>query len=293
VDYLLREGHCVRILDNLSTGQNHVNADVQLIVGDVADRASVVRAMDGMDGCFHLAAVSSVEACTRDWLGSHRTNLSGTIVVLEAAARRHTPVVYASSAAVYGNVAQVPITEASAVAPLSAYGADKLGCELHARVAGEVFGVPTLGLRLFNIYGPRQDPGSPYSGVISVFCRRVSARQPIVIHGDGQQVRDFVYVSDVVRAFAGAIRAASTQARVLCICTGRPSSILDIATVLGELRGFRAEVEFTTPRAGDVRTSIGDPRLAREILGFDASVALRDGLGATLDWIDGAQLAGG
>src|SRR5262249_54431964 len=144
-----------------------------LIEGDVADPAVVQAAMEGVAGCFHLAAIASVERGVRDWLGTHRANLTGAITVFDAARPTRTPVVYASSAAVYGDVATVPISEEAHCRPLSAYGADKLGCELHARVASHVHGIPTVGLRFFNVYGPRQDPRSPYSGVISIFAERI------------------------------------------------------------------------------------------------------------------------
>ena len=169
-------GHRVRVLDDLSTGvAANLAPGADLVRGDVADAGLVRRAMDGAAGCFHLAAIASVERGTRDWLGTHRVNLSGAVAVLEAAARLGgVPVVYASSAAVYGDCEALPLAEDAPTRPLSAYGADKLGCEQHARVAGVVHGVPTLGLRFFNVFGPRQDPGSPYSGVISIFCERLS-----------------------------------------------------------------------------------------------------------------------
>ncbi len=179
-------------------------AAATLIEGDVADPAIVAQATAGVDGCFHLAAIASVEKGVTDWLGTHRANLTGTITVFDAI-RRHgseIPVVYASSAAVYGDAATIPIAETEPRTPLSAYGADKYGCELHARVASHVHGIPTIGLRFFNVYGPRQDPKSPYSGVISIFCERIAAGLPIKIYGDGQQTRDFIYVADVVQALA-------------------------------------------------------------------------------------------
>jgi len=180
VDELIRRGHLVRILDDLSTGQlSNVPIGTEVIRGDVADPETVAKVMQGTDGCFHLAAIASVERGNLDWLGTHRTNLTGAIAVFDAAGRTSrsgpVPVVYASSAAVYGDNPATPLGEEAATRPLSAYGADKLGCELHAFVAGKVHGVPTCGLRFFNVYGPRQDPRSPYSGVISIFCERLRA----------------------------------------------------------------------------------------------------------------------
>ena len=151
---LVARGDTVRVLDDLSTGRrDNLPPDVELLEGDVADLALVTRALDGADGCFHLAAIASVEKGVTDWLGTHRANLTGTITVFDAIRRlgRRMPVVYASSAAVYGDVAAMPITETTPCRPLSAYGADKLGCELHARVASHVHGSPTVGLRFFNV----------------------------------------------------------------------------------------------------------------------------------------------
>jgi UDP-glucose 4-epimerase len=238
--------------------------------------------MEGVDGCFHLAAIASVQRCTEDWLGAHRVNLGGTIAVLDAARATRTPVVYASSAAVYGDSAVPPITEDAPARPLSAYGADKLGSELHARVAGHVFGVPSTGLRFFNVYGPRQDPSSPYSGVISIFCDRLRAGKTATIFGDGAQTRDFVFVGDVVRALLAAMMRADPAAPVFNVCTGRPTSILALAHAVADTLGASPQLAFGPPRPGDIRESLGDPARAHAELGVRAEMSLLDGLAATL-----------
>lgn len=189
---LVAAGHWVRILDDLSTGKReNAPAAAELIVGDVADPSDVAAAMHGVDGCFHLAAIASVQRCVADWAGSHRVNLEGAIHVFDAARRarpgKTLPVVYASSAAVYGDNPNTPLDEAAELKPLSAYGADKVGCELHARVAAHVYGVPTIGLRFFNVYGPGQDPSSPYSGVILIFAKRIVAGEELTVFVDGEQ----------------------------------------------------------------------------------------------------------
>jgi len=285
---LLAQGDKVRILDDLSTGKlaNKPRGAV-LFRGDVADAALVREALSGVDGCFHLAAVASVERGNEDWLGTHRTNLTGAITVFEAARRarsdgRAVPVVYASSAAVYGDNPAVPLAETAATRPLSAYGADKLGCELHARVAAHVHGVPTVGLRFFNVFGPRQDPKSPYSGVISIFCDRLSAGQGIRIFGDGRQTRDFVYVADVVAALLAAMRRLPPESPVFNVCTGRSTSILDLAATIGALCGRAPQIDFAPPRAGEIRASLGDPARLAAALGVTAATSLRDGLAKTL-----------
>jgi len=286
VEALLAAGHRVRVLDDLSTGKReNLPRGVTLLEGDVADAALVRRAMEGVTGCFHLAAIASVQRSNEDWTGTHRTNLAGTVAVLDAArAAGRVPVVYASSAAIYGDPRTTPIAESTAPAPLTAYGADKLGSELHARVAWLVHGVPTLGCRFFNVYGPRQDPRSPYSGVISIFAARVAAGEAVTVNGDGKQSRDFVYVGDVVRhlvAGMGLLHRAP-QAEVVNVCTGRETTLLQLLDTLEALCGLRAARRFGPARAGDIRVSLGDPDRAVALLGLRARVTLAQGLAATL-----------
>ncbi len=286
VNALHSNGDTVRILDDLSTGTLcHKPSEVEFIFADVADSRIVEAAMQGMDGCFHLAAVASVERCNLDWLPTHRTNLTGTIAVFDAARKaqpRPVPVVFASSAAVYGDNPTMPLSEDAAPRPLSAYGADKLGCELHAAVAGRVHGVPNCGLRFFNVYGPGQDPGSPYSGVISIFCDRLKAGREIAMYGDGRQIRDFVYVGDVVAALLAAMENCSVQGRVLNVCSGSPTMVQDLAKIVGSIVGVRPDIRFAPPRNGEIRESLGDPARAWRLLGFKARTGLLAGLTATL-----------
>lgn len=283
-DALITGGNTVRVLDDLSTGKReNLPPRASLIEADVADSAAVAAAVRGVDGVFHLAAVASVEHANRDWIGAHRTNLTGTITVLDAArAAGKLPVVYASSAAVFGANQDVPLHENSATQPLSAYGADKLGSEHHAFVAGHVHGVPTCGLRFFNVYGPRQDPHSPYSGVISIFCERLKAGRPVTVYGDGEQYRDFIYVADVVRALLAAMRHAAVPGGVFNVCTGVRTSVLALAATVGELLSVTPRVDFAPPRAGEVRASLGDPAQCRDRLGLTQPVPLREGLARTL-----------
>lgn len=283
VEALLGAGHAVKILDDLSTGQrSNVPAGADVLVADVANPLQVERALADCDGCFHLAAVASVERSVQDWLGTHRTNATGTVTVLDAARRRRIPVVYASSAAVYGDNPNVPLSEGSPTRPQSAYGADKLASELHARVAQTVHGVPTVGLRFFNIYGPRQDPRSPYSGVISIFCDRLLRARGITIFGDGQQVRDFVYVGDVVRALLLAMDRLPVEPAVFCIASGHGTTIRELAQTIARLCNVPLKADHAPPRAGEIRASIGDPSAARHHLGFATATPLEEGLAATL-----------
>ena len=287
-DALLARGDRVRVLDNLSTGKReNLDPRAVLTVGDVADAAAVAQAMDGVDGCFHLAAVASVELGNRDWLGTHRANLTGAITIFDAARRalpgRTVPVVYASSAAVYGDNPDLPLAETAQTRPMSAYGADKLGCELHGRVAAHVHGVRTVGCRFFNVYGPRQDPASPYSGVISIFFNRIGRAQGITIFGDGGQTRDFIYVADVVdallRAMGQETPGASQEASIFNVCTGKTTSLLELAAAIGGVFGRMPQIAFGEPRVGDIRESLGNPAAALGALGFSAKFGIEEGLG--------------
>ncbi len=291
-DALTRRGDTVRVLDDLSTGRrSNLPPGATLIEDDVADPAAVAAAMDGVDGCFHLAAIASVEKGITDWLGTHRANLTGTIAVFDAIRRQGSkiPVVYASSAAVYGD-APVPIAETAPKAPLSAYGADKFGCELHARVARHVHGIPNVGLRFFNVYGPRQDPKSPYSGVISIFCERIAAGLPISIFGDGQQTRDFVYVADVIRALLAGMALRPAEAAVFNVCTGIATSVEALASLIADLAGKSLNAETKPARAGEIRHSQGEPDSANRILGIQGRVPLRAGLVEVLAWMTGSGI---
>jgi len=288
VEALLAQGDRVHVLDDLSTGRReNLPAGCPVAVGDVADLDLVARQMQGMDGCFHLAAVASVQRGNEDWLGTHRANLTGSIAVFEAARRaardgRAPRVVYASSAAVYGDNPAVPLAETAATMPLSAYGADKLGSELHARVAGHVHGVPTVGFRFFNVYGPRQDPKSPYSGVIAIFADRLSRGEAATVLGDGGQSRDFVYVGDVVRHLAAAMTRPLATPAVFNVCTGRSTTVLELARTIGDILGRPAEIRHGPARTGDIRVSLGDPAALAAAFGFQPETRLADGLRRTL-----------
>ena len=288
-DALLAQGHRVRVLDNLSTGRReNVDPRADLVIGDVADRAAVARVMQGAFGCFHLAAIASVARANEDWLGTHRTNQGGSIAVLEAARDAgRIPVVYASSAAVYGDQGDTRLHEGLMPAPLSAYGVDKLGSELHARIGFSVHGTPSLGLRFFNVYGPRQDPRSPYSGVISIFAERVLHRRTLTVNGNGMQTRDFIYVEDVVEHLLRGMQRISVQpeAGVLNVCTGRSTTILGLAETLGHITGWVPAIAFAPARVGDILCSVGNPATARQTLRVPPATELADGLAALLSTI--------
>lgn len=285
---LLARGNAVRVLDNLSTGHlANLSPGVSFQHGDVADPHAVRRAMAGAEGCVHLAAIASIERGVQDPLGTHRVNLTGFIAVADAAAARGIPLVYASSAAAYGDAAPLPLMETALPRPLSTYGADKLGCEHHARALGAARGLRSTGLRFFNVFGPRQDPRSPYSGVISIFLNRLSRGEDVTIFGDGGQTRDFVHVSDVVAALLAALDAASAEAPVFNVCTGVPTSVLELAATAASLLGTTLRHRHGPPRAGEIRHSLGSRALAAGTLGLGSPMPLRDGLADTLTWMAG------
>ena len=283
VDALIERGHAVTVFDDLSTGKReNVNPAARLVVGDICNAPAVRHAMIGIDGVFHLAAIASVQKANEAWVGTHQTNALGTVAVMESA--RHAnggapiPVVFASSAAVYGAGSDDALSETDKTSPLTAYGADKLSNELQARAAGIVHGLPTCGLRFFNVYGPRQDPKSPYSGVISIFAERIAAGQEIQVFGDGEQTRDFIHVTDIVAHLIAAWRNASTQAPVFNACTGTAISLKDLIREISACAGARPRVRMAEPRAGDIRHSVGDPSAAQQEMGVYALTSLREGL---------------
>jgi UDP-glucose 4-epimerase len=287
---LLRDGHQVRVLDDLSSGRRANLPDgVELIVGDIADPSCLAAGLAGVDGCFHLAAIASVAAGVADWAGTNRVNLGGAIALFDAIAKApgaaRVPVVYASSAAVYGDARDLPVTEAVPKRPLSAYGADKYAVELHAGVATHLHGIPTVGLRFFNVYGPMQDPASPYSGVISIFCDRLRARQPVTIFGDGEQTRDFVTVADAVAALRAAMQRLPDGAPAFNVCSGTAISIRTLAATIGDLLGQAPELVFRPARDGEIRHSLGAFEHARAALGLAVPTSLRDGLEPVLAWL--------
>lgn len=288
---LLAAGHEVRVLDDLSAGRNAALLEgrgVELRVGDVADRHAVDAAVEGCEAVCHLAAVASVAASVERPLETLRANLVGTVTVLEAAAAAGVlRFVYASSAAVYGRNQELPLREDARPMPLSPYAADKLAGEHYLAHYHRTGALSGHAFRFFNVYGPRQDPKSPYSGVISVFLDRAAAGRPLVVHGDGGQTRDFVYVADVVDVLARAAEGEGgaeddPELPVTNVGRGESVSVLELAEAVAEAVGARPELEFGPPRAGDVRHSRADVTLLARRFGGVPATPLAAGLRATL-----------
>ena len=287
VDALLAAGHGVRVVDDLSTGvREQLDPRAELRVADVSRPEVVEAATADVDGIFHLAAVASVVRCNDAWLDAHAVNQTATVRLLDAARRLHTPplpVVYASSAAVYGDRDHA-VDEETPLAPLSAYGADKAGGEFHARAAAGVHGVASFGLRFFNVYGRRQRPDDAYAGVISIFSDRIRRGRPLTIHGDGGQSRDFVFVADVVRALRAAMSGLeadpSPRAEIANVGTGRATSVRHLAETLMAVHDRRVPVRHAAPRPGDIRTSLACTRRLQTRLALGATTTIDAGLRA-------------
>jgi UDP-glucose 4-epimerase len=288
---LLAAGHTATVIDDLSTGKReNLPAGVTFIHGDITTAGIFDDILKTVDGCFHLAAIASVQKSKEEWLRTHQVNLGGTIALFDAIIRstRNIPVVFASSAAVYGANNNTPLAESDFCEPLSAYGADKHACEPNARIATELHGIPTAGMRFFNVYGPRQDPHSPYSGVISIFAGRMKNNQPLTIFGDGEQSRDFIFVKDVVVALTSAMRALESgvlKHGIFNVCTGIETTVNQLAQLLRNITHSRSTITYGAPREGDIRISLGDPTKLQHILGFKATTSLADGLQQTVDYL--------
>jgi UDP-glucose 4-epimerase len=281
-DALLAEGgNQVTILDNLSSGSRaNAPAVARLIVGDICD-AKLVGELVGVHDCIiHLAAIASVQACTEQWLHTHQTNVTGSITLLEAAVRaqRQPKFIYASSAAIYGDNPALPLRETAIAAPQNNYGLDKYALELYAAQAFAAYGLNSVGLRFFNVYGPRQNPNSPYSGVISKFAQAAKDNAPITIFGDGQQTRDFINVADIVQLIIAAANSAITGAKIANGCTGNATSLQQLAQHIREVSGAQLPVAYAPARQGDIVHSVGDAMQAARQFNFRAKVAIRDGL---------------
>jgi len=287
VDRLVGLGKQVVVLDNLSTGKRanlaHHEDRVELVTADVTEGLFAPLAGRSVEQIIHLAAQVSVVASIQNPLVDVHVNYRGTVQVLEyARAIGVKKVVFASSAAIYGDTAEVPVREDVRPMPVSPYGIDKLASEHMLRYYSTVHAVPTTAFRFFNVYGPRQDPSSPYSGVISIFADRAAAGKGLTIFGDGEQTRDFVFVGDVARVV---VDAALTEAGDRAICnvgTGREITINHLAQTIVELCGGRSKISHAPARAGEIVRSLAAVERAHEVFGWKAKVALEDGLRETL-----------
>ncbi len=292
VHELVRRGHRVRVLDNFATGRRSnltgIEDRVDLLEGDLRHLRDVEKAVDGVDVVLHQGALGSVPRSIADPLASHEANATGTLRVLGAArgagVRR---VVYASSSSVYGDTPTLPKVEDMLPGPLSPYAVSKLAGEHYARVFAQVYGLETISLRYFNVFGPRQDPTSQYAAVIPKFIRAMLQGERPVIFGDGAQSRDFTYVDNVVAAnlLAAEAPAAALRGGVCNVACGENSALLDLVATLNGVLGSRLEPVFQPPRPGDVRHSHAAVGRAEALLGYRPAVRFAEGIRRTVEWM--------
>ena len=289
VDELVRRGHSVVVLDDLTSGKEDNLAEIRnkitIIKGSITDIEVVRKAMHEAEYVLHLAARTSVPRTVKDPIETNRNNIDGTLNVLVAAREmRVKRVVFAASSSVYGETATLPKVETMQPLPISPYGVTKYVGELYAQTFGRCYSLENVSLRYFNIFGPRQDPGSPYSGVLAKFCTAfLEDTQPIVF-GDGEQTRDFTFVENAVQANLLACEAPNVSGKVFNVGTGARISLNTVLSVLEKITGKRLEAKYEPPREGDIRDSQADISQAKTLLGYDPQVGFEEGLTRTFEW---------
>jgi nucleoside-diphosphate-sugar epimerase len=285
---LIRRGERVRVVDSLITGHRTNLAHlpgVDFVEGDLADLAVARRAAEGVDYILHQAAIPSVPRSVDDPITSNRANIDSTLNLLVAARdARVRRVVYAGSSSAYGNTPTLPKHEAMPTNPLSPYALQKLVGEQYMQLFTSLYGLETVVIRYFNVFGPRQDPSSPYSGVISVFAKALLEDRAPTIYGDGEQTRDFTYVANVVDGVLRAVTAPEASGKVINVATGTRISLNRLFAAMRDTLGSRLEPAYGPTRPGDVKDSLADIALARAMLGYEPLVSLEEGLKRTIDW---------
>ena len=295
VDALVKGGKKVRVIDNLSTGNAanlaHLINDIEFIEGDIRDANLLDKAMKGIDFCFHEAALPSVARSVEDPITVNQVNIDGTLNLLFAAKKNKVKrFIYASSSSAYGDSPSLPKKEDMKPHPLSPYAVSKLTGEYYCGVFYSVYGLETLCLRYFNVFGPRQDPNSQYAAVIPKFITCFFRNTSPQIYGDGTQSRDFTYIDNVVYANMLAIEAKSTSGQVLNIACGRRTSLNDLVELLKNLLSSKVSPDYAEPRAGDIKHSLADISKARYILGYSPKTSFEQGIKKTIEWYKNNKL---
>ncbi len=288
VDALVREGATVRVIDNFATGRRENLAQnlgrIELHEADITDPEAAARAVHGMELVFHEAAIPSVARSVHDPVASNRVNVGGTVQILDAARRAGVrKVVYAASSSAYGETEVLPKVETMTPAPVSPYAISKLTGELYVRTFGHLYGMETVSLRYFNVFGPRQDPASEYAAVIPKFITALLVGRRPMIFGDGEQSRDFCYIDNVVSANLKAARA-TTHGETVNIACGDRVTLNHLCLLINEALGTNLSPEHGPPRVGDIRHSLADIRAARALIGYDVLLDLRAGLQKSIDY---------
>jgi nucleoside-diphosphate-sugar epimerase len=296
VEDLLGRGHRVRVADNLSTGKRaNLDAAVaaagsgapapELVIGDLADADVAKRAVEGIDIVLHQAAIPSVPRSVEDPVTSNRANIDATLTLLVAARDAGVKrVVYAASSSAYGDTPTLPKHEDMPARPLSPYALQKLVGEQYLQLFTKLYGLETVSIRYFNVFGPRQDPSSPYSGVISLFIRTVADGRAPTVHGDGEQTRDFTYVANVVDGVLRAAEARNVSGEVINVATGSRVSLNQLLATVKGIIGSDVQPTYGPARVGDVRDSLADIGKAERLLGYTPIVPLEEGLRRTIAW---------
>jgi UDP-glucose 4-epimerase len=287
---LLDDGYNVRVLDNYSTGcienLQECIRDIDLIQGDIRDPEVVARSVEKVDFVFHLAAQISVAASMENPAECFDINVTGTNLILQQAARSGVEkVIISSSAAVYGNQDQLPIKEMSSLNPLSPYAASKQMDEILAGLYTRAYHLPVICLRYFNVFGPRQNPNSPYAAAIPIFIEKMLKNKTPILYGDGGQTRDFIYISDVVRANILAAKNGPPEGGIINICTGKQVTILELIEELQKYFPGSQPIQLQPARSGDIYNSYGSPKLAKKIISFESEVKFSEGLKRTIEWM--------
>jgi nucleoside-diphosphate-sugar epimerase len=294
VDELVRRGHSVVVLDDLSSGKEDNLAEIRnkitFIKGSITDIEVVRKAMHEAEYVLHLAARTSVPRSVKDPIETNKINIDGTLNVLVAAKELKVKrVVFAASSSAYGETPTLPKIETMQPQPISPYGVTKYVGELYGQTFGRCYGLENVALRYFNIFGPRQDPSSPYSSVLAKFCTAFLADTQPLVFGDGEQTRDFTFVENAVQANLLACEAPNVSGKVFNVGTGGRTSLKAVLRALEKITGKTLEAKYDPPRDGDIRDSQADISQAKEFLGYDPQVSFEDGLTRTFEWYRSTQ----
>lgn len=284
IPLLLEKGYTVSVFDNLYSGKMENLEKVQkhpqfrFVGGDIRDRATLHNALAGIDAIVHLAALIDVTASVEDPALTHEVNVTGTLNVLQEATKNNVKkIIFASSTAVYGDTKTLPVKEENPLHPISPYAASKAASEAYLHAFNKCYGIDTVALRFFNVYGPKNQ-NSPYSGVITKFLQKALKNETLNVEGDGEQTRDFIHVTDIAKALTLALEAENVGGEVFNVCTGKPTSVNNLIDTLKTETKQKLQVNHGPARVGDIRHSYGDPTKATNKLGFKSKITLAKGL---------------